>query len=243
MKSSGKPILNGIQLFYHLLFKLLHLVILLAPLAVFGSMAYTVSKFGLATLISLGEVILLVFCTCIFFVAIILGLICRSLGLRITKILYYIREEIMLTLGTSTSEIVLPSLIEKLIKKGCDKEIVALVLPAGYSFNLDGMSIYLGIGVVFLAQAYGVDLSFSKELILLGFMLLISKGSAGVTGAGFITFTAIVTTTNILPVEGLPLLLSIDRFMSIARSFTNMVGNVVATVVIDRLEDPKKIKF
>lgn len=243
MREKGRPILDGVVLFNELLFKLMHVVIKLAPIAVFGSMAFTVSKFGVATLVNLGEVILLVFASCIFFIVFILGLICRLSGLRLLNVLSYIKEEIVLILGTSSSEIALPQLMEKLVKKGCDKEIVALVLPMGYSFNLDGMSIYLGIAVIFIAQVYGIDLSLAQELYIIGFMLLISKGSAGVTGAGFITLTAIITTINVLPVEGLGLLLSIDRFMTIARSSTNMIGNVIATVVIDGWENPHKNKF
>ncbi len=234
--SKTRPVLQAITIFNQLLFKLLHIIILMAPIAVFGSMAYTVSKFGINTLISLAELILLVFASCFVFIFIVLSLVCRMVGLRLWEILYYIREEIFLTLGTSSSEIVLPQLMEKLVKKGCDKEIVALVLPTGYSFNLDGMSIYLGIAVVFLAQVYHIDLSLSQQAILMGFILLVSKGSAGVTGAGFITLTAIITSTNMLPVEGLGLLLTIDRFMSIARSLTNMIGNTIATFVIDRWE-------
>ncbi len=236
MKESNTAILKSVETFNQLLFKILHLIIYMAPIAVFGAMSYTVGKFGLHTLINLGELVLLVFCSCFCFIFIFLSLVCRLMGLRLSKILYYIKEEIILTLGTSSSEVVLPQLMEKLVKKGCDKETVALVLPTGYSFNLDGMSIYLGIVIIFLAQAYGVDLSFKQELMIIGFTLLISKGSAAVTGAGFITLTAVITATKILPIEGLALLLSVDRFMSMARSMTNMIGNVVATVIIDSWE-------
>ncbi len=236
MKESNTAILKSVEIFNQLLFKILHLIIYMAPIAVFGAMSYTVGKFGLHTLINLGELVLLVFCSCFCFIFIFLSLVCRFMGLRLSKILFYIKEEIILTLGTSSSEVVLPQLMEKLVKKGCDKETVALVLPTGYSFNLDGMSIYLGIVIIFLAQAYGIDLSFKQELMIIGFTLLISKGSAAVTGAGFITLTAVITTTKILPIEGLALLLSVDRFMSMARSMTNMIGNVVATVIIDSWE-------
>jgi aerobic C4-dicarboxylate transport protein len=240
MRDQGKQIYNSIAIFNKLLFKLLHIVILMAPLAVFGSMAFMVSKFGLHTLINLGELIMLVFASCILFIVVILGLICRMVGVKIFEVLSLIKEEIFLTLGTSSSEIVLPQLMEKLTKKGCDPETVALVLPTGYSFNMDGVSIYLGIVVVFIAQAYGINLSFYDALFLLGYMLFISKGAAGVTGSGFIILAAVVTATKILPVESLPLLLSIDRLMSVARSLTNMIGNVVATVVIDKLTYKKQ---
>lgn len=240
MKDKNKEIIQSIVIFNELLFSLLNIVISLAPIAVFGSITYTISKFGLQTLINLGEVILLVFVSCLLFIIVVLGIICRLFGLKLTKILYFIREEILLTFATSSSEIVLPQLMKKLTASGCDNETVALVLPTGYSFNMDGMSIYLGIAVIFMAQVAGINLTWSDELFLIGYMLLISKGAAGVTGSGFITLAAIITTTNILPSESLVLLLSIDRFMSIARSVTNMIGNVVATVIINTIENKTK---
>jgi aerobic C4-dicarboxylate transport protein len=236
MRQKGRSIVNGLSAFSELLFGILHVVMILAPLAVLGSMAYTVSQFGLEMLIHLGFLVLLVFGVSIIFVVGVLGSICFLVGLNLKNILYSVREEIILTFGTSSSEVALPRLLEKLTKLGCDKEIVALVLPTGYSFNLDGMSIYLGVAVLFIMQAYGIDLSWSDWLSLIGLMLLISKGSAGVTGAGFITLTAMVSSTHLLPMEGLALLMPVDRFMSTLRSLVNVMGNVVATCVVDRWE-------
>jgi aerobic C4-dicarboxylate transport protein len=218
-------------------FKIIDLIMKVAPIGAFGAMAYTVGKFGTGTLLSLGKLMLCVYTTCFLFVFIILGLIIRYSGTSIFKFLKYIKEEILIVLGTSSSETVLPRMMEKMRKAGCSPSVTGLVIPTGYSFNLDGTSIYLTMAALFIAQATNTSLTLMDELTLLGVFLITSKGAAAVTGGGFITLASTLTATGTIPVEGLVLLLGIDRFMSEARSITNLIGNGVATLVIAKSEN------
>jgi aerobic C4-dicarboxylate transport protein len=214
-----------------------HLVMTVAPIGAFGAMAYTIGAFGLKTLLPLGRLMLDVYLTMAVFIFIVLGSICRLYGFRLLKFLRFIREELLLALGTSSSESALPRMLIKLERYGCDKSVVGLVIPTGYSFNLDGTSIYLSMAAIFIAQVYNVDLSVSQQLTLLGILMLTSKGAAGVTGSGFIVLASTLAATNMIPVEGVALLLGVDRFMSEARTITNLIGNGVATLVIARSEN------
>jgi aerobic C4-dicarboxylate transport protein len=218
------------------IFRLLKQVMWLAPLGAFGGMAFTVGKFGIRTLLPLGKLMLSVYCTMIIFVFVILGLILRYYRLNIWTYLKNIKEEILIVLGTSSSEAALPSLMSKLEGMGCSQPVVGLVVPTGYSFNLDGTSIYLSMSVIFLAQLYNVSLSTGEMLTILGILMVTSKGAAGVTGSGFIVLASTLTAVQKIPVEGLAFLLAVDKFMSEARAITNIIGNGVATLVIARSE-------
>lgn len=217
-------------------FRIVAIVMKVAPIGAFGAMAYTIGTFGLKTLLPLGRLMLDVYITMALFVFVVLGAICRLYGFRILKLLRFIREEILLVLGTSSSEAALPRMLEKMERYGCAKPVVGLVIPTGYSFNLDGTSIYLSMATIFIAQVYRVDLSLSQQLTLLGILMLTSKGAAGVTGSGFIVLASTLAATRTVPVEGVALLLGVDRFMSEARAITNLIGNGVATLVISRSE-------
>ncbi|MEP6684673.1 MAG: cation:dicarboxylase symporter family transporter [Parafilimonas sp.] len=217
-------------------FKGLRFVMLLAPLGAFGGMAYTIGKFGLHTLLPLGKLMICVYITCICFIFIVLGLLMRYYKVSIFQFLKYIREELLIVLGTSSSEAALPSLIEKLERMGCSQSVTGLVVPAGYSFNLDGTTIYLSMSVMFLAQIYHIDLSMHQILVIIGVLLITSKGAAGVTGSGFIVLASTLTAVKIIPVEGLAFLLGVDRFMSEARALTNFIGNGVATIFLSNNE-------
>lgn len=211
-------------------------VMYLAPIGAFGGMAYTIGKFGLATLIPLGKLMLCVYLTMALFVFLILGTILRYYKISILSILKYIKEELLLVLGTSSSEAALPSIMVKLERMGCSKSVVGLVIPTGYSFNLDGTSIYLSMSVIFLAQLYDVHLSFFEILSVIGILMITSKGAAGVTGSGFIVLASTLTALHKIPVEGLAFLLGVDKFMSEARAITNLIGNTVATIIISKTE-------
>ena len=211
-------------------------VMYLAPLGAFGGMAYTIGKFGLQTLIPLGKLMLCVYATMFLFVFLILGSILKYYKINILSILKYIKEELLLVLGTSSSEAALPSIMVKLEQMGCSKSVVGLVIPTGYSFNLDGTSIYLSMSVIFLAQLYDVHLSFFEILSVIGILMITSKGAAGVTGSGFIVLASTLTAIHKIPVEGLAFLLGVDKFMSEARAITNLIGNTVATIVISKTE-------
>ncbi|WP_035650794.1 cation:dicarboxylate symporter family transporter [Flavobacterium sp. ASV13] len=211
-------------------------VMYLAPIGAFGGMAYTIGKFGLATLIPLGKLMLCVYLTMALFVFLVLGSILRYYKISILSILKYIKEELLLVLGTSSSEAALPSIMVKLEKMGCSKSVVGLVIPTGYSFNLDGTSIYLSMSVIFLAQLYDVHLSFFEILTVIGILMITSKGAAGVTGSGFIVLASTLTALHKIPVEGLAFLLGVDKFMSEARAITNLIGNTVATIIISKTE-------
>ncbi|HMZ22608.1 MAG TPA: cation:dicarboxylase symporter family transporter, partial [Blastocatellia bacterium] len=217
-------------------FGIIAIVMKIAPLGAFGAMAFTIGKYGIGTLLPLMKVMLCVYITCLLFIFVVLGLIARANGFSLWKFLRYIREEILIVLGTSSSESALPRMMQKLEHLGCTKSVVGLVIPTGYSFNLDGTSIYLTIAALFVAQATNTPLTLAQELGILGVLLLTSKGAAAVTGGGFITLAATLSSTGTIPVAGLTLLLGIDRFMSEARALTNLIGNGVATVVIARWE-------
>ena len=212
-------------------------VMYLAPIGAFGGMSYTIGKFGLATLIPLGKLMISVYATMFLFVFIVLGGILHYYKIKMMDLLRYIREELLLVLGTSSSESALPSIMVKLEKMGCSKSVVGLVIPTGYSFNLDGTSIYLSMSVIFLAQLYDVHLSFFEILVIIGLLMITSKGAAGVTGSGFIVLASTLTAIHKIPVEGLAFLLGVDKFMSEARAITNLIGNSVATIVIAKSEN------
>lgn len=219
------------------IFKGLHAIMYLAPLGALGGMAFTIGKFGIHSLIPLGKLMLTVYMTMGIFIFLGLGLIMRSCGEKITDFLNYIKAELLIVLGTSSSEAALPSLMHKLEKMGCSKSVVGLVVPAGYSFNLDGTSIYLSMAVLFLAQVYGIDLTIGQMVTILGVLMITSKGAAGVTGSGFVVLASTITALQVIPIEGLALLLGVDRFMSEARAITNFIGNGVATVWLAKHEN------
>jgi aerobic C4-dicarboxylate transport protein len=233
---AGRDIADLLVRFQAVFFKIVAMVMVLAPIGAFGAMAYTVGTFGLKTLVPLARLMLDVYLTMAVFVFVVLGLICRAYGFRIWKFVRFIKDEILLVLGTSSSEAALPRMLQKLEQYGCAKPVVGLVIPTGYSFNLDGTSIYLSMATIFIAQVYKVDLSISQQLGLLGILMLTSKGAAGVTGSGFIVLASTLAATRTVPVEGVALLLGVDRFMSEARAITNLIGNGVATLVVSRSE-------
>ncbi|WPO78612.1 cation:dicarboxylate symporter family transporter [Flavobacterium sp. KACC 22761] len=225
-----------LERFSKVVFTGLKYVMYLAPIGAFGGMAFTIGKFGLATLIPLGKLMLCVYLTMALFVFLVLGSILKYYKISILSILKYIKEELLLVLGTSSSEAALPSIMVKLEKMGCSKSVVGLVIPTGYSFNLDGTSIYLSMSVIFLAQLYDVHLSFFEILSVIGILMITSKGAAGVTGSGFIVLASTLTALHKIPVEGLAFLLGVDKFMSEARAITNLIGNTVATIIISKTE-------
>lgn len=214
------------------LFEVVALIMRLAPIGAFGAMAFTVGRYGLGSLVALGKLMAGVYITCAFFVFVVLGAIARATGFSLVKFLKYIAEEILIVLGTSSSESALPRIMAKLEHLGCAKPVVGLVVPTGYSFNLDGTSIYMTMAAIFVAQASGVHLSLAQEIGILGVLLLTSKGAAAVTGSGFVTLAATLAAFPTIPVAGLTLLLGVDRFMSEARAITNLIGNAVATMVV-----------
>jgi len=218
------------------LFGMVGIIMRLAPVGAFGAMAFTVGRYGVGTLVSLGQLMAGMYITCLLFVFVVLGAIARTIGFSLPRFLKYISEEILIVLGTSSSESALPKIMEKLEAIGCPKPVVGLVVPTGYSFNLDGTSIYMTMAAVFVAQASGVHLSVGQQLSLLAILLLTSKGAAAVTGSGFITLAATLSAFPNIPMAGLALLLGVDRFMSEARAITNLIGNAVATMAIARWE-------
>lgn len=232
----GQGMYNFINQLSAVLFKIVGFVVKLAPLGAFGAMAFTIGKYGIESLGSLMSLMIGFYLTCVIFVAVALGAVMRMCGLRLWPLLKYIKEEFFIVLGTSSSETVLPRLIEKLTKMGCSRPVVGMVIPTGYSFNLDGTCIYLTMAAIFIAQALNIELTIWDELTLLSVLLLTSKGAAGVTGSGFIVLAGTLSAMGNIPVEGLALILGIDRFMSEARALTNMIGNSVATVVVARWE-------
>ena len=232
----GRPLVSLIEQFSYGLFKMIHMIMRVAPIGAFGAIAFTIGQYGIGTLLQLGQMMAGVYLTCAFFIFVVLGGVCRLAGFSVWKFLKYIREEIVITIGTSSSEAVLPRLMNKLERLGCSKPVVGLVVPTGYSFNLDGTSIYMTMGAIFISQATNTPLSMSQQLGLLGLAILTSKGSAALTGGAFVTLAATLSAFPIVPVAGLALLIGIDRFMSEARALTNLIGNGVATVVIARWE-------
>jgi aerobic C4-dicarboxylate transport protein len=230
----ARPVFDLIDRFSAVLFRLVGMIMRVAPIGAFGAMAFTIGQYGLASLASLGKLMACFYITCLLFVVFVLGAIARLHGFSITRFIRYIREELFIVLGTSSSESVLPRMMAKMQQAGAHKQVVGLVIPTGYSFNLDGTSIYLTMAAVFIAQAANVPMSLLDQLTLLGVLLLTSKGAAGVTGSGFIVLAATLSAVGTLPVTALALILGIDRFMSEARALTTLVGNGVATLVVAR---------
>lgn len=236
MGTYREPLVKGIDYFNSFFFRVVAIILKAAPIGAFGAMAFTIGKYGIESLISLGELMASVYLTCFFFIFIVLGIICWLTSFSIFKILRYIKEEIFLVLGTSSSEPALPGLMKKMEKAGCSQSITGLVIPAGYTFNLDGTSIYLTMATMFIAYATNTKISLWDEIALLGILMLTSKGAAAVTGGGFIVLAATLSSIDKLPVAGIALLLGVDRFMSEARAITNLIGNTVATLVIAKWE-------
>jgi aerobic C4-dicarboxylate transport protein len=233
---AGQSVLNGINSFSHLLFAVFGYLMRLAPLGAFGAMAFTVGKYGIKSIGSLGLLIATFYLACGVFVVVVLGILARTHGLSLWRLLRYFREELLVVLGTSSSEPVLPRLLMKLERLGCKRGVVGLVLPTGYSFNLDGTAIYLTLASMFIAQACDITLSFGQIFAMLGLMLLTSKGAAGVTGSGFVALVATLAVFPTLPVAGVALIVGIDRFMSEARALTSTMSNIVASVVVSKWE-------
>lgn len=233
----AKPLLEMLEHVSTGLFSIIGVVMKLAPLGAFGAMAFTIGKYGVEALGNLAALMVAFYATAIVFVFVVLGGVMAALGVSIFKLVRYLKSELLIVLGTSSSESALPSLMEKLERLGCSTEVVRLVVPTGYSFNLDGTCIYLTMASVFVAQALDVPLSLGDQLTLLGVLLLTSKGAAGVTGSGFVTLAATLSSVGTIPVGGITLLLGVDRFMSEARALTNLVGNAVATIVVARWEN------
>ena len=228
----GTLVFDMIEKTSHVLFSIVGIIMKVAPIGAFGAMAFTIGKYGIDSLVQLGKLMGTFYATCLFFIFVVLGLIARFHGFAIWKFIKYIKEELLIVLGTSSSESVLPRMMAKMENLGAKKSVVGLVIPTGYSFNLDGTSIYLTMAAVFIAQATNTPMTFGQELTLLAVLLLTSKGAAGVTGSGFIVLAATLSAVGHVPVAGLALILGIDRFMSEARALTNLIGNGVATIVV-----------
>ncbi|MEO7336668.1 MAG: dicarboxylate/amino acid:cation symporter, partial [Caldimonas sp.] len=228
----GTLVFDVIEKGSHVLFSIVNIIMKVAPIGAFGAMAFTIGKYGVGSLLSLGKLMGTFYATCLFFIFVILGLIARFHGFSIWKFIKYIKEELLIVLGTSSSESVLPRMMAKMENLGARKSVVGLVIPTGYSFNLDGTSIYLTMAAVFIAQATNTPMTWTQQFTLLAVLLLTSKGAAGVTGSGFIVLAATLSAVGGVPVAGLALILGIDRFMSEARALTNLVGNGVATIVV-----------
>lgn len=237
MKDTGAEVLEFIHKVSQVLFGIVETIMKLAPVGAFGAMAFTIGKYGIGSLLPLAKLMGSFYLTCLLFIFIVLGLIARFTGFSLIKFIVYIKDELLIVLGTSSSESVLPRIMIKLENMGCSKSVVSLVIPTGYSFNLDGTSIYLAMAAIFVAQATNTPLTWTQELTLLGVLLVTSKGAAGVTGSGFITLAATLSVIPTIPVAGLALILGIDRFMSEARALTNLIGNGVATVVAAKWEN------
>lgn len=240
--TKAKPVLNALHSVSEGLFAMMRIIMKLAPLGALGAMSFTIAKYGFDSLASLGKLMICFYATCIFFIVVILGGILKYYGFNIFKLLRFLKEELLIVLGTSSSESALPSLMVKLKKLGCSDSVVGLVVPTGYSFNLDGTAIYLTMAAVFITQAIDLPLTLSQQITLLLVLLLTSKGAAGVTGAGFITLAATLPVVEHIPVASVALILGIDRFMSEARALTNIIGNAVATVVVAKWEKQIDLK-
>ena len=232
----GAPALSLLEDISVVIFKLVSIVMRLAPVGAFGAMAFTIGRYGVGSLANLLQLVATFYATSLLFVLIILGAVARLCGFSILKLIAYLKGELLLVLGTSSSESALPALIEKMERAGCAKAVVGLVVPTAYSFNLDGTNIYMTLAALFIAQACNVELTLGQQLLLLGVAMLSSKGAAGVTGAGFITLAATLSIVPSVPVAGMALILGVDRFMSECRSLTNFVGNAMATIVVSRWE-------
>ncbi|QEU03521.1 C4-dicarboxylate transporter DctA [Pseudomonas oryzihabitans] len=232
MGERGRPVLDVLESASQMVFRIFGYLMRFAPVGAFGALAFTVGQYGITSLGSLAKLIATLYIACAFFVFVVLGALCRSRGFSLWKLLRYFREEFLVVLGTSSTEPVLPRMLQKLEGLGCKKGVVGLVLPTGYSFNLDGTAIYLSLAAVFIAQACNIDLTVGQTLTMLAIMLLSSKGAAGVTGSGFVALASTLTVIHDIPLAGLALLIGIDRFMSEARALTSLASNAVATVVI-----------
>jgi Na+/H+-dicarboxylate symporter len=235
-RDRARPLVEMLDLFLHGMFGVVKFIMYLAPIGAFGAMAYTIGQYGVASLIPLMKFTVEVWAVSAFFVAVVLGSIAHFCGFRLLRLLRYIREEILITLGTSSSEAVLPALMLKLQQLGCGEPVVGMVMPAGYTFNADGTAIYLGMGAIFIAQATNTHLSLSDQFVILFLLMLTSKGSAGVAGAGFVTLAATLASLPQVPVAGLVLLLGVDRLTNAARAIVNIIGSCVATIVVAKWE-------
>jgi len=233
---AGRPVAVALEKLAQVFFRITAIVMRVAPLGAFGAMAYTIGKFGVRALLPLAHLMGGVYLTMALFIFVVLNLIARVSGFSLWQLLKYIRAEILIVLGTSSSEAALPSMLERMTAYGCDRSVVGLVIPAGYSFNLDGTSIYLSMATIFIAQAFGIHLSLGQQISVMAVLIVTSKGAAGVTGSGFIVLASTLSAMHTVPVEGIALVLGVDRFMSEARAITNLIGNAVATVVIARSE-------
>ncbi|MGG5180708.1 C4-dicarboxylate transporter DctP [Bacillus sp. MM09(2025)] len=232
----GKGIIEWLDKLSLVFFKIIGYIMRAAPLGAFGAMAYTIGHFGLASIKPLASLMLSVYLTMFLFIFVVLNIICKMYGFSLLGYLRFIKDEILIVLGTSSSESVLPRMMDKMERYGCSKSVVGLVIPTGYSFNLDGTSIYLSMAVVFLAQVFGVDLSIGQQITIILVLMLTSKGAAGVTGSGFIVLASTLAALQVIPLEGLALLLGVDRFMSEGRAITNLIGNGIATIVVAKSE-------
>ena len=236
MGEAGRQVAGGLEKIVKVFFAVIHMLVRLAPIGAFGAMAFTIGRYGLTSLLPLGALVACFYMTCLLFVAIVLGGIARLVGFSLWRFLSYIREELLITLGSSSSEPALPKLIEKLERLGAPPAVVGLVIPTGYSFNLDGTNIYLTLAILFLAQATNIDLSIMQMLTILLVAMLTSKGASGVTGAGFVTLAATLSVVPTIPLVALATIVGIDRFMSECRAITNIIGNGVAALVVARWE-------
>jgi aerobic C4-dicarboxylate transport protein len=235
--NAGTSLVSTFEKINKVLFAMMKFVMLLAPLGAFGGIAFTVGTYGLDALLPMGKLMLAVYITMAVFIFVVLNLVCRLYKFSLWSYLKFIRQEILIVLGTSSSESVLPSMMNKMEQFGCSKPVVGLVIPMGYSFNLDGTSIYLSMAVIFLAQVFGIEMSLGTQITIIGVLMLTSKGAAAVTGGGFIVLASTLTALKIIPVEGMAILLGVDRFMSEARAITNMIGNGIAAVVVAKSEN------
>lgn len=241
----GEKLQASLKTLTAIMFRIVHILMYAAPIGAFGAMAFTIGKYGIGTLLNLAALVGTFYATSLLFVIVVLGLIARAAGFSLWGLVRYIKDELFLVLGTSSSESAMPSLIEKLERAGCPKPVVGLVVPTGYSFNLDGTCIYMSLAALFIAQACDIQLSFGQQMALMAVAIISSKGAAGVTGSGFITLAATLSVVPSVPVAGMALILGVDRFMSECRSLTNFVGNAVATIVISRWEqgvDPATLR-
>jgi aerobic C4-dicarboxylate transport protein len=237
MGERGRPLSDMLERLSEVIFRIVALVMKVAPIGAFGAMAYTIGAFGVRALLPLGRLMLDVYVTMALFIFVVLNLILRLYGFSLWEYLKFIREEILIVLGTSSSEAALPRMLDKMERYGCARSVVGLVIPAGYSFNLDGTSIYLSMATLFIAQAFGVELTLAQQLTVLGVLMVTSKGAAGVTGSGFIVLASTLAAMRVVPIEGVAIVLGVDRFMSEARAITNLIGNGAATLVVARSEN------
>lgn len=235
--TEGLPVLNAFDKISKALFNIMNVIMRLAPIGAFGGMAFSIGKHGLDSVLGMMKLMGSVYLTCALFIFVILNIICRMYKFSLWQYLKFIRQEILIVLGTSSSESALPSMMSKMEKFGCDKSVVGLVIPTGYSFNLDGTAIYLAMAVIFLCQVFHIDLSIGQQITILTVLMVTSKGAAGVTGSGFIVLVSTLTALKIMPIEHISILIGVDRFMSEARSITNVIGNGVATIVIAKSEN------